>query len=465
MMKERCAGKKGMDILFLSMIYAVLCITLACVPEEEIITANPEAKLSFSKDTVLFDTLFSTVGSITKDFKVYNPNQNAVAITSIELAKGSSSAYKVYVNGEHNERFTGVQLLGGDSLLVLVEVFIDSQDENLPFLVKDSLVFTTNQHVQDVKLVAWGQDAHFIKSLFIRKDTTLTGERPYVIYDSIWIEEDAALHIEKGSRLYFNQGSGLVVNGSLQVTGTAEERVLFRNDRADGTYENGLGQWKGIIFSHTSTNNKVNFAVIRNAEIGLGIEGADTDSIPDISVTNTMIENMSVGGLVAINADIDAYNLLINNCVASLVANFGRGYYRYFHCTFANDFTNFSREGPALLFTDTLSEAINQPFQLVLENNIIWGNRPDELTVITEEANSQVTIRSNLIKTRNESAYAEQNILNEDPQFVNPFQYNYQIDSTSVAIDQGLLTQVKKDIDGNVRDSIPDLGAYEYIKK
>lgn len=463
MMKKRLTGKKGIHTWFLSIVYAVFCIALACVPEEETFTYDPDVKLLFSKDTVLFDTLFSTVGSTTQRLEVYNPSQNAVAITSVELAKSNTSAYKVYINGEQDKHFTGVQLLGGDSLLVLIEVHIDAQDEDLPFLVKDSLIFTTNQNVQDVKLIAWGQDAHFIKSLAIQKDTTFTKVRPYVIYDSIWVAEEASLHIEKGARLYFNTGSKLVVDGNLLVTGTAEERVLFRNDRMDGVYKNGLGQWQGIFFSRDSRDNYIEHAVIRNADVGILVEGSDTDTIPDITIANTIIENMAISGIAAFNADIDAYNLLVNSCASNLIENYGSGYYSYLHCTFDNTF--FHREDIALFFADTLSEMGNQPFQLVLENNIIWGNRSDELAVIQEEANSHIRIRSNLIKTRNESLYAEQNILNEEPQFVNQREYNYQIDSTSIVINKGITTSVKKDIEGHVRDTVPDLGAYEYIKK
>lgn len=461
MMKQRFAGRKGIDVFFISIACTVLCLTFACLPEEEIITYNPEAKLSFSKDTVLFDTLFSTVGSITKSFKVYNPSQNAVVINSIELAKGNSSAYKIYVNGEQNTHFTNVPLLGDDSLLILVEVYIDAQDEDLPFLVKDSLIFNTNQNLQNVKLVAWGQDAHFITNLTIRRDTTFTNARPYVIYDSIWVAEGVSLYVEKGARLYFNTGSKLLIDGCLQVAGTAEEKVLFRNDRMDGTYKNGLGQWQGIFFSQYSRGNYIEHAIIGNADVGIQIEGNDTDTVPDITIANTVIENMRTSGIAAFNADINAYNLLVKNCAVNLVENYSSGYYSYVHCTFDNHYIR--REDVALFFADTLSEVVNQPFQLVLENNIIWGNRSDELVVIQEAESSQISIRSNLIKTRNENVYAAQNILNEDPQFINPWEYK--IDSTSIVINKGIVTSVKKDIQGYVRDSLPDLGAYEYINK
>ncbi len=437
----------------------MLCMSVACTPEEEIITSDMQAKLTFSQDTVLFDTLFSTIGSTTQFFKVYNPNRKAVQITSVRLS--DNSAYKVYVNGEQNTDFDNIRLLGGDSLLVLVEVLINPQDKDLPFLVKDSLVFTTNQNVQDVKLIAWGQDAHFLKGPLIKKDTTFAGQRPYVISDSLWIGPGATLSVEKGVRLYFSRGSGVVVHGSLQAKGTAEERVVFTNDRTDGDYANGMGQWLGMFFGADSQGNQLNYADIRNADVGLFVEGDGSEAIPDISLAHTKIENMSVVGIAAINANIEAYNVLADNCGVNLIRHWGGGRYRYVHCTFANGFNSLQGEA-SLLFADTA--ATNTAMYLTLERNIIWGNRSDELIVVKENPASVAEITNNLIRTRTYS-FPESNVVNENPQFIAPFEYDYHLDSTSAAIDKGKLSSIITDLEGQPRDTLPDLGAYEYIKK
>ena len=44
--------------------------------------------LSFSKDTVVFDTVFTTIGSTTQQFKIYNPSNKSVKIEQIELMGG-----------------------------------------------------------------------------------------------------------------------------------------------------------------------------------------------------------------------------------------------------------------------------------------------------------------------------------------------------------------------------------------
>jgi len=53
------------------------------------------------------------------------------------------------------------------------------------------------------------------------------------------------------------------------------------------------------------------------------------------------------------------------------------------------------------------------------------------------------------------------NILNQDPRFVEPELYDYRIDSLSPGIDRGADLMIPIDLDGNPRDSLPDIGAYE----
>lgn len=445
----------------------LLGMALSCTPEEEIISTEESIRLNFSQDTVCFDTLFSTQKSITHALQVYNPEDKAVQ-TTIQLAGGNKSAYSIFLNGAEGITFENVLLRGGDSLLVLVEVNIASRDEDAPFIVEDSLLFLTNGNQQGVKLLSWGQDAYFIESWQIEEDLVLSGERPYVIRDSIWVKENAKLQIPEGASIFFERGGSLWVDGSLEVKGSAENPVRFTYVRQDGTYANGPGQWQGILMSEKSQKHSIDHAIIRNAEVGLYISKPDEDTIPDLSISNTIIENMSVNGILAINSDIDAYNLVVNHCIVNAVGNFGKGYYRYVHCTFANDAVNFAREGSTAFFIDTLQAdpSLSQVFHLELRNNIIWGNMENEMSFILAEEGSAIEITSNLIKAGGaDFPFPETNILNEDPQFTDPAIYRYALDSTSAAIDQGVITFVKEDIESKERDEKPDLGAYEYVKQ
>ena len=86
------------------------------------------------------------------------------------LAGGKSSEYSIVVNGQEGT-VTDQVLFGNDSLMVLVEVDINPQNENLPYLVKDSIVVEWGKYYADVKLVAYGQDANFINSRIICDET------------------------------------------------------------------------------------------------------------------------------------------------------------------------------------------------------------------------------------------------------------------------------------------------------
>ena len=118
---------------YLLFLVALGFLVWTCVPEDEIITSSPDQALTFSTDTVLF----ATQGSTIKRLLVFNPNKNAVLIDNISLAT-TSSLYTIDVDGVEGKSFEDQFLLGNDSLLILVEVLIDPNQENLPFLVKDS---------------------------------------------------------------------------------------------------------------------------------------------------------------------------------------------------------------------------------------------------------------------------------------------------------------------------------------
>lgn len=450
----------------IKIIAGVWLLLIACTPEEEILTEDSSALLSFDADTIQFDTLFTTRGSTSQVLKVYNPNQNAVTISSVETGTGANSPYTLWLNGQPGRHFENVRLLGGDSLYLIVEVLIDPQDQNLPFLVKDSLTFQTNGNFQDVKLIAWGQDAHFHQGFVITQDTLLSGERPFVIQDSLWIAPEVTVKVDSGASFFFDNRAFALVNGSLQTSGTVNAPVVFRNVRTDGGYDSAFGQWEGLTFTNTSRDNRFEHTFIRNAINGIIINTPDADTVPNLTLANSVIENMAGYGIIAIGSDMDAYNTLIHSCILGLSYNIGRGYYRYRHCTFDNSALNYSREDEwfSLAFSDTISdfEVPDQPFYGEMTNSILWGNLTDELLLVQSQPQTTIQISANLIKSSDESL--EGNIYNQDPLFTDPVIYQYGLDSLSPAIDQGVSTSITKDIEGSTRDEMPDLGAFEYQK-
>ena len=453
---------------WLQLFAALLFLGWACTPEDEILTSEKGVQLAFSQDTVPFDTVFTTVGSTTKWLQVYNPQRNAVNITSIRLAANTqnTSPYRIIVNGEAGTQFDDILLRGGDSLLVLVEVTVDPQDRNLPFIVEDSIEFLTNGNAQYIHLEAWGQDAFFLKSGVVAEDITFSAERPYVVCDSLWVLPEATLTLAPGAQLYFNDEAYLLVGGTLHAEGTPEDRIVLQHIRSDGDYLNAPGQWQGVFFAAQTQDNRLNFATIRNANVGVSINSPDNDTIPDITLANTIIENMAAYGVYSVDADIEAYNTLISHCMWGLVRGLGRASYRLRHCTLTNESTfSFSpADSASLVFKAqaTLSSP-NQDFYLDISNSIVWGNLESELYIRPATTNDRLILNNNIIKTT-DTTRATTNLYNAIPEFVAADLYNYRLDSLSPAIDAGSAVGILQDIEGNARDETPDLGAYEYIE-
>ncbi len=99
-------------------IYILACVW-ACTPEEELFTNDPAAKLSFSENAVVFDTVYTALPTITRWLTVYNPNKRAVRIEGVYLGNQVDSPYEITVNGRPLANTQKLRLLGGDTMLVL----------------------------------------------------------------------------------------------------------------------------------------------------------------------------------------------------------------------------------------------------------------------------------------------------------------------------------------------------------
>lgn len=437
-----------------------------CKPEEEIINFDFTSGLEFSTDTVLFDTVFTGVGSVTRRIKIYNPSKNALEISSIIVGGGELSPYKIIVNGTEQQTSEDLLILGKDSVLILIEVFIDPQDKNSPFLVNDSILFETNGNIQNVKLVAWGQDANYLGDVILDCNTTWTNKRPYVIFRSILVDTLCRLNIEKGAKIFGSKGAYIYVKGNINAMGTADDRIVFSNERLDPAYENIHGQWGGLMFLEGSHGNYMNFTTIRNAEFGIRLGSPDQDTIPDIVLKNIIIENMSNSGILSFTSDLYAENVLINNCIELNCGSIAGGNYTFKHCTFANYSFNFIRQTPSFIISDNIelddNTSIVEDLNVKILNSIIDGNLEDEILINLDGGASYIfNFSNNIFKTAIADLDTLGNILNENPEFIDPPRYNYRLDTLSPAKDNGVQIGIEFDLDGIKRDTLPDIGAYE----
>ena len=66
---------------------------------EETFDSDVDIAFETSMDTLTFDTVFTTIGSTTRSIVVRNPSDQNINISSIRLAAGSQSMFRLNVDG------------------------------------------------------------------------------------------------------------------------------------------------------------------------------------------------------------------------------------------------------------------------------------------------------------------------------------------------------------------------------
>ena len=228
------------------LLITLLLVGLASCKKDQFIT-DPAAKLQFSRNSILFDTVFTTVGSSTKSFKVYNKNTLPIKISSIRLASGTSSNFRINVDGMKGVVFLDIEVQGKDSLFVFAEVTVDPNKANSPLIIRDSIIFETNGNLQDVDLEAWGQDAYFhTPNVFptngfppysvLPCNSTWTNNKPHVLYGYVVVDSGCVLTMNPGTRVYAHPNSVLWVykDATLKIKGSISMPcLLYTSDAAD----------------------------------------------------------------------------------------------------------------------------------------------------------------------------------------------------------------------------------------
>lgn len=475
-------------LLHLLAVVAIVIALFSC--EDEGYLNSPDAQLKFSLDTITFDTIFTTIGSTTQRFTVHNPYNENILISRIRLSGGDFSSFRLNINGEVGNEVYETEVPARDSIFIFVEVTIDPNGQNLPMVVQDSIEFTTNSNIQNIQLIAYGQDFKLIKGETI-KTTTWTSEKPYLVYDYAYVDSTSELTIEPGTRIYFHKGAGLYVRGTIKANGSFQQQIHFLPDRLEDSYKNIPDQWNGIVLFSGSHDNVFNFCTIKNANIGLQVGTIENEGFASVKLTNSQIENMFYAGVFAVKSKIYAYNDLIANCGYYAVALLIGGEYEFYHTTIANYWGNYSsraRSTASVVVSNVLivpnpkggSVTYNGDLEkATFGNSIIFGNNIQEIELGNNNENKFNYLFENCIiqvadtfNTSNKDYY--RNIwkgVKYDPLFIDPYkEFNYQLDTLSPAKDVGkfdLGEQFPYDIltKDRTADSGPDLGAYERIEK
>jgi len=463
------------SLIFISLFTTIIAVS-SCNKGSFI--TDSSAKLEFSVDTVIFDTIFTTIGSTTQKFKVHNKNKQPIKISNIELASGKNSKYRLNIDGQPTNQISDYELAAEDSMYIFVEVTIDPGKDEM--LEHDSIIFLTNGNTQDVDLVAFGQDVHLINGEIIETQTWET-DKPYLIYNSVLVDTLQTLTIPAGQNIYFHKDSYLYVLGTLVVNGTLDNEVVFQGDRLEDLYDNWAGQWGGIRFLPGSNNNYINYAEIKNAKIGIEVDTLVSNDYPTLFISNSVIKNHSLIGIYALATYLVATNCVVADCGIYNVGLMLGGNYSFFNCTLSNNYKWASRTTPALVFNNYAT--INKvdyfwsPLQAFFSNTIIYGSNENEFVVNAYDIEGAMSytfdhclLRLNLKDIDTSLTMFQNCIVNETPDFASTEDYDYHLDTVSNAVNKANIEIINQnlpflqyDLDGNSRlsDGKPDIGAYE----
>lgn len=439
-------------------------------------SSDPSLQLSFSNDTVFFDTVFTTIGTTTKRLKIYNRTKNAVNISKIDLVEQTAFAsYRLNVDGIAGNHLRDIEIPANDSIFAFVEVTVNPNAANLPFLISDSIIFETNGNRQNVDVIAYGENAHFYRDSVLTGNFRFTNDKPYVIFGGILIDTLSKLTIDPGCRIYLHKDAIILAKGTIEVNGTKNDSVTFQGDRRELQYYNEPGQWSGIQFLPGSVNNLINYACIKGSTFGLIVGTLPLYGItPDVKITNSIIKYSQVTGIFGIGGKLKAYNNLVFACGQyGVLTQFG-GDYEFIHNTIALTNFDFNRESPAVAFTDYVkvnNVPVGNNLVVNFRNNIVTGTGDDEYFIDSKHTTpAVVTTEYNLLKTKQN--WSSTNLKNLNPQFLDPslslsnnFTENYRLKSSSplksAALYLNTPSEILTDADGVLRANPASMGCYE----
>ncbi len=491
----------------------------ACERALDFVPAQPQ-DLSFSRDTVYLDTVFTNIGSATYNLRVYNNSSDNILIDRVRLGQGTDSKFRLNVDGLSGQAFEKVELLAKDSMYVFVETTVDIQEytqDSKEFLYQDQLFFDS----QSVDLVTLVKDAIFlyperddegikeilpigededgnivgIEGFYLEDDELIfTNELPYVIYGYAGVPSGKTAVFEAGARVHFHENSGLIAakESSVHVLGTPssdpmamENEVVFEGDRLEPFFDKIPGQWGTIWLTKGSTNHIFKHTTIKNATVGILMDYNDESDQPTLVLEQTQIHNSSSVGLWAKTAHIKATNAVFGNAGnLSFYGNIG-GKYDFTHCTFANHWNRSFRNTPAVALDDYVqiseTEIFVQPLlQADFKNCVIDGNQRVEF-VVDQQGDEPLNFTLNHTSLRFDTT--DQSVLsnpyynfedntnyptlfrNIDPSFKEPQQNDFRPTQESALINKGnktLAEEAPTDLAGINRTEVPDLGAYQH---
>lgn len=430
---------------------ALVAPMLFAACERESAELPGEVVLDFSCDTMAFDTVFTQMGTTTRQFRVYNRSTHEVLIDQVTLEQGYSSRFRLNVNGDTNMVARDLMLAPGDSMFVFVRANISPNSATEPFLIEDAVLFRFGGRQQRLPMTAYGRNAvyhvptdtlHYADGSYpldiygkpyaysVIDCDHWRHDLPHVILGYAVIDSRNTLHLLPGDELYFCEDAVLWVydSATLDVRGSADRPVLFTSVRHDGWNDYLPGQWGHIWMMQGSWNNHVDHALIENAFLGIEVDSCANNN-PTLTISNTQIRNHTLAGLLMQTAYVEGDNLLVTNCgTATVVMQYG-GRYAFGNSTFADYWTYQSRNNPSVFITNTREYAGTRyvwPLQATLTDCIIYGNHEAGELYLQLDSTAAVSAVLNHCLVRGGE-------WDEDPLFVDPSGGDYHLEEDSPA--------------------------------
>ena len=466
-------------LLLTLLILVAACVATSCIEDD--FTTSPSDTLTFSTDTLSFDTVFTDLGTPTARLKVFNRAGKSVNISRISF-KNPDTRFAMNVDGVSASSFTDVEIRANDSIFIFVECKLPLEDVNTPVLTEDAIEFLTNGVQQQVVLQAWGQNVTRLRGQTLTADTRFTAERPIVVFDSLVVAEGATLRIDPGVQLLFHDKAFMRVKGRIEAVGEPGRMIAMRGDRLDNVlpdvgYDIMAGQWKGITIDAGSFGNRLEYVDMRSTVSGLQIDSCSNLSERKLLLLNSWLHNSQGRVLESRHAWVDALGCVFSEAADHVVCLEG-GRHTMTQCTFANNYL-FAAPYQSIiglygLLPDEGGEgaASGLPLMEASFNNCIVYGMASDLNV-GDLTGSQVFFRYTLMRSGGQD---DDNFLHclwdADPLFYTvrtDYLFNYRVKPDSPAIgagDPALVTpQCEYDMDGVWRlgPGGVTLGAYQYV--
>lgn len=378
--------------------------SLVACDDYDSFTSDRSTTLTFSRDSVIFDTLIATIPSATQTLAVYNRADKGLRISEVWLEGGDDSHFRVNVDGHDLSRAAGrraadFEIRRRDSIIVRAEVTLPESSSDVAETFTDALHFRLENGLeQRVTLVATAENAFFMRGLTIAADTLFTAQRPIVVYDSLVVAPDVTLCLSPGTKMLFHQEAGLTVRGRLIAEGTIAEPVVFRTDRTDHIfdylpYDRLPSRWEGLRFTAESFGNELRGADIHGGNFGIICDSTGTEELK-LTLTDCRIHDLGGDGLRLTDVHCTISNSEISNTLGHCVQLLG-GNYTFIHCTLAQFYALSANRGDALNIGN-VADGIYHPLTCATfescvitgyAEDVVMGQWIDVMALSSDEAN------------------------------------------------------------------------------